>query len=336
MLAKNPRGTSVALRNCRFVFGLLALACAGLVQAATAAPWPVKPIRLVLGFPPGTNVDILARPIATRLSDVLGQQVVVDNRPGATGLIANELVARAQPDGYTLLVAPGSSLTSAPHLKLKMPYDALRDFAPIAQLNAFPQVIIVHPALPAKSVKELVALARTRNGGLRYDSSGVGSAFHLAGELFASMAQVTMLHVPYKGGNIALTDLVGGRIDVMFYSLAVAMPQIQSGRVRALAVTGLKRDPLMPELPTVDESGLKGYDITGWHGFFAPAGTPRERILRLNALINKALATDEIAKLWASEGMEVVTGTPEQFAQRMRADYEKYGRIVKAVGIKPE
>jgi len=142
--------------------------------------------------------------------------------------------------------------------------------------------------------------------------------------------------VPYKGGNIALTDLVGGRIDVMFYSLAVAMPQIQSGRVRALAVTGLKRDPLMPELPTVDESGLKGYDITGWHGFFAPAGTPRERILRLNALINKALATDEIAKLWASEGMEVVTGTPEQFAQRMRADYEKYGRIVKAVGIKPE
>jgi len=336
MLAKNPRGTSVALRNCRFVFGLLALACAGLVQAATAAPWPVKPIRLVLGFPPGTNVDILARPIATRLSDVLGQQVVVDNRPGATGLIANELVARAQPDGYTLLVAPGSSLTSAPHLKLKMPYDALRDFAPIAQLNAFPQVIIVHPALPAKSVKELVALARTRNGGLRYGSSGVGSAFHLAGELFASMAQVTMLHVPYKGGNIALTDLVGGRIDVMFYSLAVAMPQIQSGRVRALAVTGLKRDPLMPELPTVDESGLKGYDITGWHGFFAPAGTPRERILRLNALINKALATDEIAKLWASEGMEVVTGTPEQFAQRMRADYEKYGRIVKAVGIKPE
>ena len=336
MLAKNPRGTSVALRNCRFVFGLLALACAGLVQAATAAPWPVKPIRLVLGFSPGTNVDILARPIATRLSDVLGQQVVVDNRPGATGLIANELVARAQPDGYTLLVAPGSSLTSAPHLKLKMPYDALRDFAPIAQLNAFPQVIIVHPALPAKSVKELVALARTRNGGLRYGSSGVGSAFHLAGELFASMAQVTMLHVPYKGGNIALTDLVGGRIDVMFYSLAVAMPQIQSGRVRALAVTGLKRDPLMPELPTVDESGLKGYDITGWHGFFAPAGTPRERILRLNALINKALATDEIAKLWASEGMEVVTGTPEQFAQRMRADYEKYGRIVKAVGIKPE
>ena len=326
----------MALRDCRFVFGLLALACAGLVQAATAAPWPVKPIRLVLGFPPGTNVDILARPIATRLSDVLGQQVVVDNRPGATGLIANELVARALPDGYTLLVAPGSSLTSAPHLKLKMPYDALRDFAPIAQLNAFPQVIIVHPALPAKSVKELVALARARNGGLRYGSSGVGSAFHLAGELFANMAQVTMLHVPYKGGNIALTDLVGGRIDVMFYSLAVAMPQIQSGRVRALAVTGLKRDPLMPELPTVDESGLKGYDITGWHGFFAPAGTPRERILRLNALINKALATDEIAKLWASEGMEVVTGTPEQFAQRMRADYEKYGRIVKAVGIKPE
>jgi tripartite-type tricarboxylate transporter receptor subunit TctC len=318
----------------RFVFGLVAAACAGLLYAA--APWPVKPVRLVLGFPPGTNVDLLARPIASRLSDMLGQQVVVDNRAGATGLIANELVARAQPDGYTLLVAPGSSLTSAPHLKLKMPYDALRDFAPIAQLNAFPQVIIVHPALPAKSVKDLIALARTRSGELRYGSSGVGSAFHLAGELFATMGQVKMLHVPYKGGNVALTDLVGGRIDLMFYSLAVAMPQVQAGRVRAIAVTGLKRDPLMPDLPTVDESGLKGYEITGWHGFFAPSGTPRERIVRLNALINKALGTEEIAKLWASEGMEVVTGTPEAFAQRVRADYEKYARIVKAVGIKPE
>jgi len=314
---------------------LLAPVAVNATERATAA-YPHKPVRLIVPQPPGGGADIVARMVAQKLGEDLRQQFVVDNRAGAGGIVGTELVARAQPDGYTLLVAPGSSLTSAPHLKLKMPYDALRDFAPIAQLNAFPQVIIVHPALPAKSVKELVALARTRNGGLRYGSSGVGSAFHLAGELFASLAQVTMLHVPYKGGNIALTDLVGGRIDVMFYSLAVAMPQIQSGRVRALAVTGLKRDPLMPELPTVDESGLKGYDITGWHGFFAPAGTPRERILRLNALINKALATDEIAKLWASEGMEVVTGTPEQFAQRMRADYEKYGRIVKAVGIKPE
>jgi tripartite-type tricarboxylate transporter receptor subunit TctC len=290
----------------------------------------------VLGFPAGTNVDILARPVALRMSEVLGQQVIVDNRPGATGLIANELVAKSAPDGYTLLVAPGSSLTSTPHLRVKMPYDSLKDFVPIAQMNSFPQVVIVNPGVPAKNVKELIALAREKPGVLTYGSSGVGSAFHLAGELFASMAKVKMLHVPYKGGNLALTDLIGGRIDVMFYSLAVALPQIKAGKVRAIAVTGLKHDALLPELPTVDESGLHGYDITGWHGFFAPAGTPREIVSRLNGAIGKILGTQEIRDLWASEGMEVVITTPEQFAQRMRADYEKYGRIVKAVGIKPE
>lgn len=314
----------------------LAFALCTVVEGAYAQAYPVRPIRLVLGFPAGTNVDILARPVAARMTEMLGQQVIVDNRPGATGLIANELVAKSAPDGYTLLVAPGSSLTSTPHLRLKMPYDSLKDFVPIAQMNSFPQVVIVNPGVPAKTVKELVALARARPGVLTYGSSGVGSAFHLAGELFASMAQVKMLHVPYKGGNLALTDLVGGRIDVMFYSLAVALPQIRAGKVRAVAVTGLRHDALMPELPTIDESGLRGYDITGWHGFFAPAGTPREIIVRLNDAIGKILATEDMRRLWASEGMEVVIATPEQFAQRVRADYEKYGRIVKAVGIKPE
>jgi len=316
----------------------LALACALCAWAAGAhaQAYPARPVRLVLGFPAGTNVDILARPVAARMGEMLGQQVIVDNRPGATGLIANELVARSAPDGYTLLVAPGSSLTSTPHLRIRMPYDSLRDFVPVAQMNSFPQVVIVNPSVPARTVKELIALAHARPGVLTYGSSGVGSAFHLAGELFASMAGVKMLHVPYKGGNLALTDLVGGRIDVMFYSLAVAQPQIKAGKVRAIAVTGLKHDALMPELPTVNESGLRGYDITGWHGFFAPAGTPRDIVSRLNDAIGKILATDEIRRLWASEGMEVVVATPEQFAQRVRADYEKYGRIVKAVGIKPE
>ncbi|MGE5523126.1 MAG: Bug family tripartite tricarboxylate transporter substrate binding protein, partial [Rhodospirillaceae bacterium] len=290
----------------------LALCGCAAVSNAYAQNYPAKPIRLVLGFPAGTNVDILARPIAARMSEALGQQVIVDNRPGATGLIANELVAKSAPDGYTLLVAPGSSLTSTPHLRIKMPYDSLKDFVPIAQMNSFPQVLIVNPGVPAKSVKELIALARAKPGVLTYGSSGVGSAFHLAGELFASMAQVKMLHVPYKGGNLALTDLVGGRIDMMFYSLAVALPQIKAGKVRPIAVTGLKHDALMPELPTVDESGLRGYDITGWHGFFAPAGTPRDIVSRLNDVIGRILATDEIRKLWASEGMEVVIATPEQ------------------------
>jgi tripartite-type tricarboxylate transporter receptor subunit TctC len=313
---------------------LLLSAAAGDVRAQ--APYPTKPVRLVLGFPPGTNVDVLARPIAQRMTEALGQPVVVDNRAGATGLIANEFVAKAPADGYTLLVAPGSSLTSTPHLKLRMPYDSLKDFAPIIQINSFPQVLIVNPVVPAKTVKELIAVARARPGVLTFGSSGNGSAFHLAGELFKSMAKVDMLHVPYKGGNLALNDLLGGRIDLMFYSLAIANTQINAGKVRAIAVTGLTRDPLQPKLPTVDESGLKGYEITGWHGFFAPAGTPREIVQRLNAAVAKILVTPEIRELWASQGMAVVTNTPEQFAQRLRADFEKYGRIAKTVGIQPE
>jgi tripartite-type tricarboxylate transporter receptor subunit TctC len=313
---------------------LLFCACGFAAHAQSA--YPAKPIRLVLGFPAGTNVDVLARPIAQRMTETLGQPVVVDNRPGATGLIANELVAKAPPDGYALLVAPGSSLTSTPHLKLKMTYDALKDFAPIIQINSFPNVLIVNPTVPAKSVRELIAIARAKPGMLTFGSSGTGSAFHLAGELFKSMAKIDMLHVPYKGGNLALNDLLGGRLDLMFYSLAIANPQIRAGKLRAIAVTGLKRDPLQPDVPTVDESGLKGYEIIGWHGFLAPAATPQEIVRRINATVAKILGTAEIRELWASQGMEVVINTPEQFAQRIRADYEKYGRIVKAVGIRPE
>jgi tripartite-type tricarboxylate transporter receptor subunit TctC len=314
------------------------LAAVALVSgSAFAQPaYPAKPVRLVLGFPPGTNVDVLTRPIAQKMTETLAQPVIVDNRAGATGLIANEFVAKAPPDGYTLLVAPGSSLTSTPHLKLKMPYDSLRDFAPIIQINAFPNVVIVNPVVPAKTVKDLVAIARAKPGMLTFGSSGVGSAFHLSGELFKTIATVDMLHVPYKGGNLALNDLVGGRIDVMFYTLAVANPQITAGKVRAIAVTSLTRDPLQPQLPTVDEAGLKGYEIVGWHGFFAPAGTPREIVERINGVVAKVLTTREMRELWTSQGMQVVTNTPEQFAKRIRADYEKYGRVVKAVGIQPE
>lgn len=309
------------------------LACCVSVHAQT---YPVKPIRLVLGFPPGTNVDILARPIAARMGEPLGQQVVVDNRPGATGLIANEYVARAAADGYTLLAAPSSSLTSIPHLRLKMPYDAMKDFVPVIQINAFPQVLLMNPVVPVKSVKDLIALAKAKPGVLSFGSSGVGSAFHLAGELFKTMARVDMLHVPYKGGNLALTDLIGGRLDLMFYSLAIAQPQVKAGKLRALAVTGLTRDALQPELPTIDESGLRGYEVTGWHGIFAPAGTPRDIVERLNGVIAKVLATREIAELWASQGMAVVATTPAESIKRYRDDYAKYEKLVKTVGIKPE
>jgi tripartite-type tricarboxylate transporter receptor subunit TctC len=315
---------------------IAALAAAMSIADAGAQTYPTRQIRFVLGFPAGTNVDVLARPLAQRMSEAFGQQVIVDNRPGATGLIANELVSKAAPDGYTLLVAPGSSLTSTPHLQRKMPYDAMRDFAPVAQINSFPQVLIVNPVVPAKTVRELIALAKAKPGVLTFGSSGIGSAFHLAGELFRSMAKIDIVHVPYKGGNLAMTDLIAGRIDLMFYSFAIAQPQIKAGRLRAIAVTGLQRDPLYPDVPTIDESGLKGYDITGWHGVFAPAGTPRDVIDKLNATINKILVTNEMRELWASQGMAVFTSTPEQFAKRIQEDYAKYGRIVKAVGIQPE
>jgi tripartite-type tricarboxylate transporter receptor subunit TctC len=312
---------------------LCVLACAGYAQAQ---PYPSKPIRLVLGFPPGTTIDVMVRPIAPRMSEALGQQVVVDNRPGATGLIANEHVAKSPGDGYTLLAAPGSSLTAMPHLRLKMPYDAIKDFVPIIQISAFPQVLIINPGVPAKTVQELIALAKARPGMLTFGSSGVGSAFHLTAELFKFMSKTDMLHVPYKGGNLALTDLIAGRIDFMFYTFAVAQPQIKAGRLRAIAVTGLKRDPHVPELPTVDESGLRGFEAIGWNAIVAPAGTPREIVERLNAVIAKILGTQEIRELWASQSAEVVASTQAQAAERFRSDYARYEKLVKAAGIKPE
>lgn len=289
-----------------------------------------------MGFPPATTVDILVRPIGQRMSEIFGQPLVLDNRPGATGIIAMELVAKSPADGYTLLATPGSAITSSPHLHVRMPIDALRDFTPIVQIGAFSYVLIAHPGVPAKNVRELIALAKARPRVLTYASTGLGSGFHLAGELFSAMANVRLVHVPYKGGPPAVTDMLGGRIDLMFYSLAVAQPQIRAGKLRALAVTGLKRDPLLPEIPTVDEAGLRGYEIGGWHGLLAPAATPREVIGTLNATVMTMLASPEMRQLWASQGMEVVPNTPEQFAARIRADYEKYGRLIKAAGIKPE
>ncbi len=306
---------------------------AGAVQAQT---YPTKVVKIVLGFPAATTVDLLVRPLAQKLGESLGQQFIVENRAGATGLIANSAVARATPDGYTLLGAPGSSLTSSPQMFAKPPFEVLGDFAPIAQIGAFGYVFIAHPGVPAKNVKQLIALARARPGFLTYGSSGIGSGFHLAGELFTSMAHVRMLHVPYKGGAAAMNDMLAGRIDVMFYSLAVALPQIRAGKLRPLAVTGVKRDALLPDVPTMEEAGLKGYEITGWHGLLAPAGTPPAVLDKLNAEIVRILQTDDMKKLWKRFGMETPSTTPAQFAAVIKSDYEKYGRLIKAAGIKPQ
>lgn len=306
------------------------LLIAGVAQAQT---YPTKVVRVILGFPAGTTVDLLVRPVAQKLSESMGQQFIVDNRSGATGLIANEAVARAAPDGYTLLGTPGSSVTSSLQLFEKPPFNVLRDYTPITQLGAFGYIFIAHPGVPAKNVKELIAIARAKPGFLTYGSSGVGSGFHLAGELFTTMARVKMLHVPYKGGAAALNDMMAGRIDVMFYSLAVALPHIQAGKLKPLAVSGMARDVLLPEVPTMDEAGLKGYEMTGWHGLLAPAGTPVAVVEKLNAEIRRILQTPEMKKLWARYGMETPSTTPAQFGAVIKSDYDKYAKLIKSAGI---
>jgi tripartite-type tricarboxylate transporter receptor subunit TctC len=301
-----------------------------------AAGYPDRPIRLIMGFPPGSTVDILARPVAQRLSEAFGQPVIVDNRSGATGIIANELVARAQPDGYTLLAAPSSSLTSTPHLAARLPYDALRDFVAVAQLSAFGYVLVVNPALPAKSLRELMALANSRPDGLTYGSSGTGSGFHLAGELFQRLGKVKLLHVPYKGGPPGVTDLMAGRIDFMFYSLAVIHPQIRAGKLRVVAVTAAQRDALLPDVPTMAEGGVPGYEASGWHGIFAPGGTPRAVVGRLNAEVVRILGLPEVRDIWAQQGMGITSADPARLARRMREDYDFYGKLIRDAGIKSD
>ena len=320
-------------RSFRFVMFVVATAAAATVAAQN---YPVRPVRIIMGFPAGSTVDVLVRPLAQRLTESLGQQFIADNRAGATGVIASELVAKAAPDGYTLLGTPSSAITSTPHLSQHLPFDPLRDFVSVNQINWFSYVLITHPTVPANSVGELIALAKARPGVLTYGSSGIGSAFHLAGELFRLMAKIDIVHVPYKGGPPAVTDMMGGRLDLMFYSLAVVRQQIEAGRLRALAVTGDHRDPLLPAVPTVAESGLRGYEMSGGHVILAPAATPREILVKLNAAILKALVTPEMKDLWARQGMEISLTTLDQAAARLRGDYDRYGKLIKAAGIKPE
>ena len=307
-----------------------------LAPAASAQTWPTKIVRVVTGSVAGGGADVTGRPIAQRMSEILKQQVIIDNRPGAAGLLANDLVAKAAPDGYTLLLTPGSFLIITSYLNARPPYNPQTVLTPVVQADTYNFVVVVHPSVPAKNAKELLAVAKSKPGALTFVSSGVGSNFHLAGELFKLRGNVDMLHVSYKGSPQAIVDLIAGRADVMFVGIPAVMPHIKSGRLRAVGTTGLKRNALFPDLPTVAESALPGYEIVGGEGFFAPIGTPREIVSRVNAMVNEILQTPEMRELWASKGVDFVPNTVEQFTARVRDDYENTGRLIKAAGIKAE
>jgi len=307
---------------------------AGAAAAADTAQFPVKPIRLVVPFGAGSNTDVLARTVAVRMAEHWSQQVVVDNRPGAGGNIGADLVAKAPPDGYTILMDAVSTHAINPTLYTKLPYDPIKDFAPVTLITSVPNVLVVHPSLPAKNVPELIALAKARPGQLNYASGSTGSAGHLAGELFDSMAGVRMTHIPYKGAAPAVIDLIAGHVSLMFDNLASALPNIKAARVRALAVTTLKRSPLLPALPTISESGLRGFDVSTWFGIFAPAGTPPEIVAKLNAEVVRLLHTAEMRERLALLGAEPIGNKPEEFAAFIKTEIPKYAKVVKASGAK--
>jgi len=302
---------------------------------AMAQPYPAKPIRVIAGFPPASGADITARVIGARLNDALGQQVVVDNRPGAGSNIAAELAAKSPPDGYTLFIGTVANAINAT-LYPKLPFDFARDFAPVALTTAAPNILVVHPSVPARSVKELVALAKSRPGQLNFASAGTGTAPHLSGELFKAMTGVSMVHIPYKGSPPAVTDLMAGEVALMFSPSSSVLPHVKTGRLRALAVTTASRLPSLPDLPTVAESGLKGYETITWFGVVAPAKTPPAIIMRLNAEITKVLALPDVRNQFGNQGIEVLGGTSEQFASTIRDEIAKWAKVIRLSGVKAE
>ena len=324
----------IALRALRVPVAVaLAVLAAG---AAGADVYPSKPIRFVVAFPPGGGTDLVARTIAPRLAERLAQQVVVDNRPGAGGNLGTEIVAKSAPDGYTMLMGSVGPLAINASLFARMPFDPLKDLAPVTLAASTPNVLVVHPSLPVTTVQELIALAKARPGAINFASSGQGTPAQLAGELFNSMAGVKMVHVPYKGAAPALADLLGGQVQVMFSTMPPALPHVTTGRLRALAVASLRRSPAAPELPTLDETALPGFEATTWHGVMVPAGTPRAIVGTLHDDIVAVLRTPEIAERLSSQGAEAIGNTPEEFASYIRSETAKWAKVVRESGAKAE
>jgi tripartite-type tricarboxylate transporter receptor subunit TctC len=312
--------------------GLAVVLLPSLLAAAPA--YPDKPIRVILPVPAGGTPDVVARMVQPGLSGLLGQQLVIDNRGGAGGLIGAELAARATPDGYTLFFGSPGSLTILPHLRKQMAYDALKDFAPVSLVSIGPFLLITHPSVPVKTVKELIALAKAAPGKLNYGSAGNGVANHLAMELFKHMAGVNITHVPYKGAPQAVTDLIGGNVELMFNSIAPVLQHIKAGRLRLLGIASAKRSPQLPDVPTISEAGVPGYEAINWFGLFAPAKTPKAIVARLHDAIVKVVRAPETRAQFEIQGTDPVGSSPEEFAAFVRQDLEKYAKIVKLSGAK--
>ena len=317
-------------------WALVSVASPGHAAQATGASFPVRPVRVLVPQTPGSSADFFARAVSERLQDKWGVPVVVDNRPGAGGAISLELLKQATPDGYTLTLTTEGALAIIPHLYPNPRYDTLKDFAPVTRVASAPYVLIVNPAVPAKSVKELVALAKSRPGQINFASGGNGSGTHLSGELFKSMAGINIVHVPYKGASLGMTDVLSGQVQMMFTGVPTALAQVRAGRLRALAVTTTRRTQVLAEVPTVSEGGLAGYEVAPWWGVLAPAGTPRVEIQKLHADVVAILKQNALAKLFAVQGAEPIGDAPAQFAAVLKAEHDKWGKVVRNAGVRAQ
>ena len=323
--------SSLRRQGSRIVLAML-LALAGV---AFAQQYPSKPIKIVVPYPPGGFNDTLGRTLAAKFTEAWGQPAVVENKPGANTMIGNDFVAKSPPDGHTLLVV-AFPFAVAPSLIRNMPYDTVKDFAPVVLAAQSPNLLVVNPTLPVKSVAELIAAAKAKPDGLSYASTGNGSSNHISMELFKSLAGVKIVHIPYKGSAPAVTDLLGGQVHLMFDNVPNVLPHVKSGRLTALAQTGAKRSPLIPDIPTVAEAGVPGYEVTVWFGLVAPTGTPREVIQKLNAEVIRILAMPDVRERFLAQGVEPVGSTPEHFADHIRAQMAKWAKVVADAGVKAE
>jgi tripartite-type tricarboxylate transporter receptor subunit TctC len=326
---------STAFQNRRRQVLAAALGASVAPFAFAQGAWPNRPVRIVVPFPPGGSTDLLARRIAEKWQQSMGQPVIVENRPGAGGVTGSDFVARATPDGHTLVLGVTGSHGVSISLNPRLPYHPLRSFEPISRVVSAPLVIVVGAAVPARTLAEYVAAARSRPGEITHSSPGVGTSMHLTGEMFNAAAGTQLVHVPYKGSAGAINDLMGGQVQSMFSDFLVALPQVEAGRIRALAVTSARRHPLMPNVPTVAESGYPGFEALSWQGLFAPAGTPREVVERLNAETQKALASPDIRDFFSRQGFEVAGSTPAEFRTFIEAEIPKWAKVVKEAGLTP-